>query len=263
MKKCMHCGQDNEPTALRCVCGQDLPPDTAPAPDAATETAPGAPTAEPPSSPTGEPRLLLRKLLFVLGAVMLVFLYGMLRHRLHVNPLNGSLVGTGLFGASAVGALWFLGREKRPALRAWRILFAARAIFLTPLILNIADGLAEHGWPSGRGNRPIAHIVLLVILLAVSAFITGLCALIRTYRVAGVLAVVAGLASGVVGALLIPATASFRHRSIVLGDVLNNVMFAAKVETYISIPLGIVFIAGGIMTLRAALAQRRIAQLRR
>jgi hypothetical protein len=259
MKKCIHCGQDNEPTALRCVCGQDLPPDTALAPSAATQTAPGA----PPSPQITEPRLVLRKLLFVLGAVVLVLLFGMLRHRLRVDPLYASLVGTGLFGACAVAALWFLGREKHPALRAWRILFAARAIFLAPLILNLATGLAEHGWPSGRTNRPIAHIVLLVILLAVSAFATGLCALIRSYRVAGVLALASGLTSGVVGAFLIPATASFRHRSIVLGDVLNNVMFAAKVETYISIPLGIVFVAGGIMTLRAALARRRMAQLTR
>jgi hypothetical protein len=93
----------------------------------------------------------------------------------------------------------------------------------------------------------------------VSAFITGLCALIRTYRVAGVLAFVSGVTSIVVGAFLIRATAPFRHRSIVLGDVLNNVMFAAKVETYISIPIGIVLVVGGIMTLRAALARRRMA----
>ena len=255
MKKCKYCGQDNDHASLRCVCGHDLPEDTAPVPAVTVGTEPGS----SPLSPTREPRLVLRKILFVLGAMVLVFLFGMLRHRLHVDPLYSSLVGTGVLCASAVAALCFLGREKHPALRAWRIFFALRAIFLTPLILNIADGLAEHGWPGGRMNRPIAHILLLVIPLAVSAFITGLCALIRTYRVAGVLAFVSGVTSIVVGAFLIRATAPFRHRSIVLGDVLNNVMFAAKVETYISIPIGIVLVVGGIMTLRAALARRRMA----
>jgi hypothetical protein len=254
MKKCMHCGQDNDNASPRCVCGHDLPEDAATAPAATKGIEPGS----SPLSPTSEPRLVLRKILFVLGAMALVFLFGMLRHRLHVDPLNSSLVGTGVLCASAVVALWLLGREKHPVLRAWRIFFALRAIFLTPLILNIADGLTEYGWPSGRMNRSIAPILLLVILLAVPAFLTGLGALARTYRVAGVLALVSGATSVVVGAFLFRATASFRHRPIVLGDVLNNVMFGAKVETYISIPIGIVLIVGGIMTLRAALARRRI-----
>jgi hypothetical protein len=187
---------------------------------------------------------------------VVIFLFGMLRHRLNFDALNSSLVGTGVLGASAVAALWFLGREKHAGLRAWRIFFAVRAIYLAPLILNIADGLAEHGWPSGRFNRPIAHILLLLILLAAPTFLTGLCALARTYRVAGVLALVSGVTSIVVGRFLIRATTSFRHRPIVLGDVLNNVMFGAKVETYISIPIGIVLIVGGIMTLRSVLARR-------
>jgi hypothetical protein len=254
MKKCMHCGQDNDNASPRCVCGHDLPEDAATAP-AATK---GIEPVSSPLSPTREPRLILRKILFVLGALVLMLLFSMLRHRLPVDPLSSSLVGAGLFCASAVAALWFLGREKHPALRAWRIFFAVRAIYLTPLILNIADGLAEQGWPSGRFNRPIAHILLLLILLSAPAFLTGLCALIRTYRVAGVLALVSGLTSIVVGRFLFRATASFRTRPIALGDVLNNVMFVAKVETYISIPVGIVLIVGGIMTLRAALARRRI-----
>jgi hypothetical protein len=252
VKKCIDCGHDNDDGSLRCVCGRDLPEAAAFALAATPRTEPGAPA---PSS-TREPRFGLRKLGFVLWALSFVPLFAALRSLLHVPPLYRSLIGTGVFCASAVAALWFLGREKHLALRILRSFFVLRAMFLTPLILTLAVGLAEQGWPTGRHNRPIAHILLLLIGLAVPAFLTGICAMIRTYRLAGVLAIVSGLLSVVSGAFLFRATSRWRHLSIVLEDVLNIVMFGAKVETYISVPIGIVLIVGGTIMLRVSLTRR-------
>jgi uncharacterized membrane protein len=91
-----------------------------------------------------------------------------------------------------------------------------------------------------------------MIPLAASAFLTSLGALIRTYRVAGVLAMLSGAASVVLGVFLIPATKSILHLPITLGNVLNNIMFTAKLETYAAIPMGATFIVGGVLTLWAS-----------
>lgn len=252
MKKCIHCGQENDDAAVLCACGQDLTQEIAPAPAAATGAA-----SVPAAAPGKEPRLILRKILFVIGTLALVAVYAVFRHRLKTFPLHSSLVVTGVWCAAAVAGLWFLGREKRPMLRAWRIVFLVRAIYVFPLILNIVDGLMEFGWPSGRFNRPIGKILSLIIPLAASAFLTGLVTLIRSYRVAGVLAFLSGIASIVLGVYLIPATRSLRHLSITLGDVLNNIMFQTKYEIYVAFPMGIVFIVGGILLFGAAVARAR------
>jgi hypothetical protein len=164
------------------------------------------------------------------------------------------LIGTGVFCVSAVAALWFLGREKHPTLRAWRIVFVLWTLLLTPLLLTISDGIAEQGWPSGRMNRPIAHLLLLVLTLAIPSFLTGLGALIRTYRVAGVLAVVTGLISLVTSVFLFRATAPIKISPLRLVDILDIVGFCSKATTYLSIPVGIALIVGGIMTFQAARA---------
>jgi hypothetical protein len=182
-------------------------------------------------------------------------LFAALHSFLDVRPLYRSLVGTGVFGVSAVAALRFLGREKHPTLRAWRIFFVAWTILVTPLLLTIAHGIGKEGWPSGRFNRPIAHVLTLVLTLSIPAFLTGLCALLRTYRVAGVLAIVAGLAAIVTGGFLFRATAPIKLFPRAFEDVLDVVAFGAKVETYLAIPIGIALIVGGIMTFRAARAR--------
>jgi hypothetical protein len=216
------------------------------------------PTTEPSAqapSPTEERNLGLRTIVFVVWAIGFVPLFAALRSFLHVPPLYRSLIGTGLFCAPAVAALWFLGREKHPTLRAWRIFFALRAMLLIPLLLTIVDGIAEEGWPRGRYNRAVANVLLMIITMIVPAFLAGLCALIRTYRLAGMLALVAGLASLVDGVLLLRASWRFSISSQRLSTVLNIVGFGSKVESYLSIPIGIALIVGGIMTLRAARAR--------
>jgi hypothetical protein len=243
VKECTHCGNQNEDTSLLCACGQDLTRGAAPDPAAHAGSEAGPHAAESRK----EPRLVLRKLLFVIGSLALVALYALFRHRLKTSPLYSSLVVTGVWCATAVAGLRFLGREERALLRAWRIGLLVTATYFLPLILNIADGLVEFGWPSGRFNRPIAKILTLLIPLSASAFLTGLVMHIRAYRVAGALAFLSGIASIVLGAYLIPATQSLRRLSITLGEVLNNVMFQAKYETYAAIPMGLALLIGGVL----------------
>jgi hypothetical protein len=212
-------------------------------------------TSPPCPAPAAERRLVLRKILFAVWALALMPLFGALHAFLDARPLYRSLVGTGVFGASAVAALWFLGREKHPTLRVWRIFFVVWTILLCPVLLTIAYGIGKEGWPSGRFNRPIAHVLSLVLTLSIPAFLTGLGALLRIYRVAGVLAIVAGLASIVTGGFLFRATAPIKLFPRAFEDVLDVVAFGAKVETYLAIPIGIALIVGGIMTFRAARAR--------
>jgi hypothetical protein len=207
--------------------------------------------------PGKEPRLILRKVLFVVGTLGLIAAYALFRHKVQTNPLYSSLVVSGVWAVVAVAGLWFLGREKRPMLRAWRIFMVVCAVYLLPLLLNIGDGLAEHGWPQGRFNRPIARILSLIIPLVLPLFVTGLVALIRLPRVAGVLAILSGASSIALTVYLIPASKSFLHLAITLGDVLNNVMFVVKCENYAGIPMGVAFLVGGILMLLGA--RKRVA----
>jgi hypothetical protein len=225
----------------------------------AQETAPAAATEVSPlaAAPAPEPRLILRKLLFVIGTLALMAAYALFRHKVQTNPLYSSLVVSGVWAVVAVAGLWFLGRDKRPMLRAWRIFMGVCAIYLMPLLLNIGDGLAEHGWPQGRFNRQIAQILSLLIPLVAPIFVTGLVALIRLPRVAGVLAILSGASSIVLTVYLIPASKAVLHLSITLGDVLNNVMFVVKLENYAGIPMGVAFVVGGILMLLGA--RKRVA----
>ena len=70
-------------------------------------------------------------------------------------------------------------------------------------------------------------------------------------RWAGVLALVAGLTSLVDGVLLLQATSRVRPSVVPLTSVLNILAVGSKMESYLSIPMGIALIVGGIMTLRA------------
>jgi hypothetical protein len=192
---------------------------------------------------------------FLLWAIAFVPLFAALRSHLRVPPPYRSLLGAGVFCASAVAALWLLGREEQPRLRAWRIFFGLRAMSVTPLLLAVVDGLAEQGWPSGRINQPIAHLLILILTLTIPVFLTGLCALLRSYRLAGVLALVTGLASLVDGVLLLRAISPIKGWRFRLADILDAVILGSKVEAYISIPTGMVLIIGGLMTFRAAKAR--------
>jgi hypothetical protein len=249
VKKCIHCGNENDDASVLCVCGQELSQDTAPTPTAPTGAEANAPAVEPQK----EPRLILRKVLFLVGTLALMTVYCLFRYKLKTYPLYSSLAVTGLWCATAVAGLWFLGREKRPLLLGWRIAFLVIAAYFLPLILNISDGLMEFGWPGNdRMNRPISRILRLLIPLAASGFLTGLIMQIRSYRIAGVLAFLSGITSIVLGVFMIPATKSLMRLSITLGEVLNNIMFQAKYETYAAFPLGVAFVVGGILIFWAA-----------
>jgi hypothetical protein len=204
--------------------------------------------------PTNERNLRLRKIVFVVWALGFAPLFAALRSFLHVAPIYRSLIGAGLFWASAAAAMWFLGRERQPRLRAWRVFFVMRAMILLPLILTVVDGIAENGWPSGRFNRGIAKVLLMIITMTVPVFLTSVFALIRTYRLAGMFALVAGLSSLVNGVLLLRASWRFSITSQNLSTVLDIIGFGSKLESYLAIPLGIALIVGGIVTFRSARA---------
>jgi hypothetical protein len=222
---------------------------TAAAPTKATERALQAP------SPTDERSLRVRKIVFMLWAVAFVPLFAECRSLLNVPLLQRSLIGTGVFCAPAVAALWFLGREKQLTLRVWRTVFVVWAMLLLPLLLAVAEGFVEEGWPRGKFNKPIEHILILILILTIPAFLTGLCALIRTYRLASALALVTGLLYLVNGVLLIRATAPAKGLRLRFDYVLDLVLLGAQLGSYLSIPIGIGLIVGGIMTFRAARAR--------
>ncbi len=212
----------------------------------ATEAASQAPL------PPGERNLRLRKILYVLWAIAFVPLFAALHSRLNGSPVLRSLIGTGLFAVPAVAALWFLGREKQRTLQVWRIAFLVWALLLLPLLLTVAEGLAAEGWPQGRFNKAIARLLISILILTIPAFLTGLCGLVRTYRVASALALVTGLAYLVNGVLLIRATAPAQGLRLRFQSILDLILFGAQMGSYLSLPVGIALTVGGIMTFRAA-----------
>jgi len=232
---------------------KDLQNTISPVPTTATEPAPQAPSL------VDEPNLRLRKIVFVLWAIAFVPLFAALRSVLSVSPIWRSLIGTAVFSVPAAAALWFLGREKHRTLRVWRIVFVVWALLLLPLLLTLAEGLAAEGWPRGKFNKSIAHLLILILILTVPAFLTSLCALVRTYRLASALALVTGLAYLVNGVLLIRATAPAQGLRLRFQNVLDLILFGSQMGSYLSIPIGIVLIVGGTMTFRAAGAARATA----
>jgi ACR3 family arsenite efflux pump ArsB len=154
-----------------------------------------------------------------------------------------------------VAALWFLGRERQRTLSVWRIVFVVWALLLLPLLISVADGLATEGWPRGRFNKAIARLLILILITTIPAFLTSLCALTRTYRLASALALVTGLAYLVNGVLLIRATAPAKGLRLRFESVLDLILFGAQMASYLSIPVGVALTVGGIMTFRAARAR--------
>ncbi len=255
-KKCIRCGYENDDSAVRCVCGTDLPAEAANAP----AVTPTAAAASQEHSPSKERSLLVRKLLFVAWTIGFVPIFAALRSHGHLSPLYRSLLGTSVFCAPAVAALWVLGREQQRTLRTWRVVFLLWMVFLTPVLLTIVDGIAEEGWPRGRFNRLIANVLVMILTMTVPAFLTSLCALLRAYRLASVLASLAGLSAVADGILLLRASWHFSMRAQRLTSVLDIIGFGSKLESYVAIPVGIALVIGGIMTWRAARAARLAAQ---
>ncbi len=202
------------------------------------------------------PRRLLRRSLFALWALSYVPIVVAVRSRLPAAPFRRSLLGAAAFWVSAVAGFWLLGRQRNRTLLVWRVVFALLAMFLVPLLLTIAVGVADQGWPSGRFNRPIAHVLTLVLGVSIPAFLLGLLALLRMYRVAAVLALLTGLDLLALAIPLLRATSPIKIFPIHLDRLLDVVAFFAKLVSYLAIPIGVAFVAGGIMMFRAAQAAR-------
>lgn len=248
-KQCIQCGHDNDDSALRCVCGSELPAEVAVAAVAAAEPAPRSP------APLNEPSLLLRRVAILVWAIGFVPLFAWAHSLLKLAPGYRVLVGTGVFYLSAAVALWLLGREKRRALRIWRTVFVVWALLLVPLLLDVAQGIAAEGWPRGRLNRQVAEILVLILVLTVPGYLTGLLALVRTYRLASAFAFLTGVAYLVNSVYLFRATAPAHGLRLQFLEVLDIILFGAQMGSYLSIPVGIALIVGGIMTFLGARAR--------
>jgi hypothetical protein len=192
---------------------------------------------------------------FLFWGLAFVPLFALAYSLLHVSPVHRNLIGAGIFTASAVAAFWLLGREKRPALRIWRVVFVVWALLVLPLLLNVAQGVAEEGWPRGRFNRQVAHLLVLILILTIPGFLTGLLALIRTYRLASGLALATGLTYLVDGVLLLRAAAPAQRLQLELRNVLDIILFGTQMASYLSIPMGVALIVGAIMIFRATRAR--------
>jgi hypothetical protein len=125
----------------------------------------------------------------------------------------------------------------------------------------MADGIAEQGWPSGRYNQSIARMLTYLLVLTIPALLTSLCALIRSYRLAGALALATGLAYQVNAVQLFRVTAPAKGLRLQFQDVLDIVLLSSQLASYASIPVGVALIVGGIMTFWAARARRRTPRL--
>ena len=240
MVKCTQCGQENEDTAPRCACGSELP------------RANGATSATPTTEVRSERGLRLKKVVFALWALAFVPLFPFARLVLNGSHIQRSSIGAAVFCASGIVALWAFGRDRRSVLFAWRVAFLAWATLFLPPLLTAVEGIATEGWPRGKHNQVVADLLILVFVLTIPAFVTSLCALLKTYRVTGGVALLTGLAYLVNGVLLIRATAPSKGWWFDLGSALNIVLTGAKMGSYLSIPIGVVFILGAVMVFRAA-----------
>lgn len=212
--------------------------------DTTTESLSQAPTS--PSSPR-RPRLLVRRLAFAVGLLGLLALFAVLRP---FEPRTRTLVGAGLIAAGGVVGFLGFGKEPRLGLKAWRSFFAAWAFLLSPLLLNIAVGLAKEGWPSGKFNRPVARLLTWILIATVPAFLTGLLAVLRTYRLAAGLAVSSGLAALVCSRWLLIETTPIKLKAMLpLDNVLHIIGFLSKLVAFASIPVGIALTVGGLLIL--------------
>lgn len=243
MAKCIQCGHDNDDSALQCVCGQALP-DAAPV---------ALPVVSPP--PAGN-SYLWGRIAFAVWALGFTPLFIAVRARVAEGALARCLIGAGAFWIVGLLALLLLGRDKRPGLNIWRIVFTVLSLLPVPLLLSIVDGIAAQGWPSGRMNRIAAQLLTLVLTVTLPALVAGLCSLVRVHLVAGVLAVVAGGNYIYSGWKLFQATSPVTNLRRPLTDVLNIVVVGARLLSFIAIPVGIVLIVGGALTFRAALKSR-------
>lgn len=244
-KTCIQCGLENQDSALRCKCGQELLPSaTVAAASTAAEAASPIPSR---AGPTG----VLAKVALVVAAIAFVPVFAKIPALTEIRPVYRALVGTGLFCASAVAAAWFLGRDRLRTLRVWRAAFLVWTALLLPVLLTLGFGLAREGWPRGNFNRGIAHLLVLLLVWAVPAYLTSICAMIRAYRWTAALALATGLTYLIEARYLLRATAPAQGLRLRFADVLDVILFGAQMASYLSIPVGAAFVVGAVMIVRA------------
>ena len=244
-RKCTTCGQDNDETSLRCACGNELPVDAAAS----------APTLEPspPSVPLKAARGFgLRNLGFLLWAFAFFPLLLALRSHLPTPQLYRCLIGLGGFFVPAGLAFFLLGKEQRRMVFVWRIVFVVWLALLFPLLFTVVDGIAGEGWPQGRFNRALAHMLILIFIMIIPTFLAGLAALIRAVRVAAVFALLSGVAYLATSPFLFRAAKPIKDLLRPLVTVVDVIAVWSKILSYVCIPVGVGLIVGGILTLRAA-----------
>lgn len=211
------------------------------------------PNAPTPTRSRTDKGLLLRRVVFVVGLLGLGTLFVVLREHLPQDPRVRTGIGTGLLAAAGASAFFLFGRESRRMLGAWRLFFAGWGLLLVPLLITIALGLAEQGWPTGRFNKPVARLLTWIFVATIPAFLTGLAALMRTYRLTGVLAMLSGLASLACSWWLFKETTPIKLKVMLpLDTVLHIIGFLSKLVAFSSIPVGLALVVGGFLTLRAA-----------
>jgi hypothetical protein len=209
--------------------------------------------APPPPSPRGGKAVLLRRIGFVFGLLGLGTVFVLLRSQLPSDPRTRTLIGTGVLAAGGASAFFLFGKETQGKLQAWRIFFCGWGLLLAPLLITIALGVAEQGWPSGKVNRPIVRLLTWVLVATIPAFLTSLLALTRSHRLTAVLAMVSGLASLACSRSLFIETAPIKLGAMLpLDNVLHIIGFLSKLVAFASIPAGIAMVVGGCLTLRAA-----------
>jgi hypothetical protein len=218
--------------------------------DPITESETTAATSTPPGAGRA---LLLRRVVFVLVLLGLATLFVVLRSHLPSDARARTGIGTGLLAAVGAAAFFLFGKETRRKLQGWRLFFAGWGLLLVPLLITIALGLAQEGWPTGKFNKPVARLLTWVFIATIPTFLTALAALIRTYRLTAVLAMLSGLAWLACSRSLFIETTPIKLRAMLpLDSILHIIGFLAKLAAFASIPVGIALFVGGFSTWRAA-----------
>jgi hypothetical protein len=223
---------------------------------------PAVPIVQAPTEPAekAEPkavqhRYALRRLLLALWLLGLVPLFAALHTHVPGNPFHRCMIGTALLALPTVAAFWLLGRDANRTVRVWRIVFVVWMLLLAPFLINIADGLAEEGWPTGRFNRSIARVLSMFLTVSIPSYVAGVFAALKLPRLTGLLAIVAGIVALSSSATLFDATAPIPGLRFHLVSILDVVALGAKSVTYLAIPMGVALVVGGAMTLRSARAR--------
>jgi hypothetical protein len=219
------------------------------------------PNAATPTPPSTGKALFLRKLAFVIVLLGLAALFVVLRSHLPSDARARTGIGTGLLAAAGASAFFLFGRESQRTLRGWRLFMSGWGLLLVPLLITIALGLAEEGWPTGKYNKPVARLLTWILIATIPAFLTALAALTRTYRLAAVLAMLSGLASLACTRWLFLETTPIKLRAMLpLDSILHIIGFLSKLAAFTAIPVGVALLVGGFSTWRAARREARASR---